>query len=619
MPINDEKQPQFFDGQKPLLEDIQQILLYANKKAHDQNVDSTDYGVAVGLDININANDNTHINITAGRAYNQAGLPMVLTGDALDKPLVNYTSGTKNYIVAKSTTTEDTSVAHPVTGELNNTRLRYGLNPVVQLTPAVYPDINLGYVVARGLGISLTSPDIVQSTTYRDRVHIDRIGSGTPTPTNPHGLTEDDIIGASTQITRHRQLQHNTVILTGTDTSLKMTRVNNSTPGDSDYISVTDIELETFGYFDGVEYTQSQLDFTDIDNAAAWNTEGANNGTYYIYVDTNTNKVKKVREPATVPTTVLYSTIRKTDRELSALVDFRVFSSLITNNIRQSIQHDPTFFQTSDPIDGLPGWTQRSINDYLYLQLASNIIGARVGSTVVGPDSDGVLIFEKLGQVLTLIPQAGTNKLQFGIDTSKLGFEIITADFEPDETKNINETATLVNGLTTPFLVIFIGSAHSPVMKAGFRTGITSYDTAATPAYSNDGIVCIGFAASSDGSSLVVQSCISAGRGPLNVLAGQETWNYTRDQGYAVGGLEHSSGTDGQGECIGIFNLSSENVHYTLSDIQRLRVLELSFNSGTLSYLYNKAITDAKDVAGGTTPKVHRRAKGKFIIVKSNT
>jgi len=397
-PSSFEKEALFFDGQVPVTEDLMQIINFSMQRHELMAMAANDYGAANGLSIQVDAADPTKVRVTAGYGWDKEGVPLQLSGMSEPLALADYTYGAINRVVASRQLTEDTPVTHPDDHtRVYNTRRNYSITLSIQATRAAFPAIDLGYVIARGSAVALSENDIVMDLNNRDVVHSQRRGSGTPTATNPHGLTAEDLPDYAENLEEHRRYQHAQVSIYGTFLSLQATVIHPASG--ADYLSMNDVQSGDVAFIGGKKYVKGQLVFTEVNTQAAWASEGANSGVYYIYVDTTTASVKKQRG-GTAPETTLYSCYRDPTGRIydesggtaSSLTDRRVFSSILTEGIRHGVTCAPTIFQGPDPNDNLPGYTQRSINEYLYDGIQNTIRGIGQQTTgYVTPDANGIL------------------------------------------------------------------------------------------------------------------------------------------------------------------------------------------------------------------------------------
>ena len=174
------------------------------------------------------------------------------------------------------------------------------------------------------------------TATAVDRLHRTKIGTGLPTPTNPHGLTYDDLTGGFTDVTKHQDLMHANGIVSQTweetgssnclSCSIAVGTVLVSQPGANEFYFVHGLGFSTI---EGV--TSVVWDVTDPA------------GTWFIALGTDQQLHKSLSVFDADDYLVLCSvdvTVSGGNRLLGNLVDLRKFGTTATGNIQdRAITH----------------------------------------------------------------------------------------------------------------------------------------------------------------------------------------------------------------------------------------------------------------------------------------
>ena len=174
------------------------------------------------------------------------------------------------------------------------------------------------------------------TATAVDRLHRAKIGTGLPTPTNPHGLTYDDLTGGFTDVTKHQDLMHANGIVsqtweeTGSSNclacSINIGTVLVAQPGANEFYFVHGLGFSTIEGITSVVW--------DVTDPA---------GTWFIALGTDQQLHKSLTAFDADDYLVLCSvdvTVSGGNRLLGNLVDLRKFGTTATGNIQdKAITH----------------------------------------------------------------------------------------------------------------------------------------------------------------------------------------------------------------------------------------------------------------------------------------
>ncbi len=211
--------------------------------------------------------------------------------------------------------------------------------------------------------------------------HIKAVGTGTITPTNPHGTSPDDIgIDVETIISTHQKFMHNNGII-GDETSITSSlylEFHPISPGD-DFIVIKALTSSEVANVDGITVTSSDI---PADITFLFSSGGDLSGTYYVYLDKFTQTVVRTTvDPSGDNTKLpLWSMVWTQgvaalfDGNLTAITDLRIFGTINNDKIDKSDTYEFFKVRTEDGSVTSPALSwQSDIDTGMYHNSADNI------------------------------------------------------------------------------------------------------------------------------------------------------------------------------------------------------------------------------------------------------
>lgn len=323
--------------------------------------------------------------------------------------------------------------------------------------------------------------------------HIKAIGSGTISPSNPHGMALIDIgVDVETVVSNHQKFMHNSGII-GSRTTLVSSlyaELHSVTPGD-DFIVIKALTTNEVVNVNGLTITSSDI---PSDVTFLFSSSGDLSGTYYIYLDKSTKSlIRTTIDPSSDPTKFPLWSMTWTqgvaalfDGNITALTDKRIFGTINSSKIDNKDSYDMYRVRLEDGTVSLPSLTWQS-------DTTTGIY--RSGSGILSFTSNGVLSANISGGQITAVNGSAAAPSYSFLNDPNTGIYALGSDnlrfatggvgyIEINNTGNLNplidNTVTLgVSGQGWKTLYTASGSASTPAVSFSNDTDSGLYRTGA--------------------------------------------------------------------------------------------------------------------------------------------